>query len=180
MTATDRPTPMHRVVAKGVARALAAFVAVLAIYFLAPLDRLAEVSPYLSLPLALVGFTALIGVYVRSILRTDYPGVRALEALATCIPLFLVIFATTYYAAGLANPSWFSEPMSKIDSLYFTVTVFTTVGFGDIVATSPTMRGTVTLQMGADLIVIGAGLRIILGAVQEARQRQNRPAPGAD
>ena len=171
---------MRRLVVKGLARAFLAVAVVLLAYFLLPLDRLAEVSPFISLPIALAGFAGIVVLYVRSILHTTYPGIRALEALGTCIPLFLVIFATAYYASGSANPSWFSEGMSKLDSLYFTVTVFTTVGFGDIVATSPVTRATVTLQMAADLVVIGVGLRVILGAVQEARRRGGRPAPGAD
>ena len=56
------------------------------------------------------------------------------------------------------------------DSLYFTVTVFATVGFGDITATSQTGRLIVTAQMILDLIVLGLGIGVFLGAVQRGQQ----------
>jgi voltage-gated potassium channel len=56
--------------------------------------------------------------------------------------------------------------------LYFTVTVFATVGFGDITAKTEAARLLVTGQMIIDLIIIGIGAKIILGAVQQSRQRR--------
>ena len=61
-------------------------------------------------------------------------------------------------------------PLTRTDSLYFTVTVFATVGFGDITATSQTGRLLVTAQMILDLIVLGLGIRVFLGAVQRGQQ----------
>ena len=67
--------------------------------------------------------------------------------------------------------------MSWTDALYFTVTVFTTVGFGDIAAKSEGARILVTAQMIVDLLILGIGAKVILGAVTRGRQRQ--PAPAA-
>ena len=100
--------------------------------------------------------------------------------MATSVPTLLVIFAGTYYVMGVTSPDWFSESMSKLDSLYFTITVFATVGFGDITATAPESRAAVTLQMVVNLLVLSIGLRVILGAVQAARQRAGLPAPNLD
>ena len=61
--------------------------------------------------------------------------------------------------------------LTRTDSLYFTVTVFATVGFGDIIATSQTARLLVTVQMILDLVVLGLGIRVFLGAVQRGRQQ---------
>ena len=58
-----------------------------------------------------------------------------------------------------------------LDALYFTVTVFATVGFGDIVATTQLARLVVTVQMILDLGVLGLGIRVFLGAVQRGRQQ---------
>ena len=70
-----------------------------------------------------------------------------------------------------ADPSNFNVyPLTRTDSLYFTVTVFATVGFGDITATSQTGRLLVTAQMILDLIVLGLGIRVFLGAVQRGQQ----------
>jgi voltage-gated potassium channel len=61
--------------------------------------------------------------------------------------------------------------LTRTDALYFTVTVFTTVGFGDIVATTQVARLVVTVQMILDLVVLGLGVRVFLGAVQRGRQQ---------
>jgi hypothetical protein len=70
----------------------------------------------------------------------------------------------------------FSQPLNHTDALYFTVTVFATVGFGDITATTAAARLVVTGQMIIDLIILGLGARVILGAVSRGRQRRE---PGA-
>ena len=112
-------------------------------------------------------------MYKRQILKSAHPGVRAVEALATTAPLFLLLFAATYYVLAKSDAGNFSvHTLTRTDSLYFTVTVFSTVGFGDISATSQTARLVVTTQMILDLIVLGLGIRMITGAVQIARQHQ--------
>ena len=72
----------------------------------------------------------------------------------------------------------FNEPLTRTDALYFTVTVFATVGFGDIVATTEGARVLVMGQMVAGIVIIGLGARIIVDAVKRGQQRQ--PAPGSD
>ena len=52
-----------------------------------------------------------------------------------------------------------------------------TVGFGDIIAKTEAARLVVTGQMIADLVVIGLGLKVIVGAVK--RGRQQRPTGAA-
>ena len=159
-------------------RAVAATAVVVVAYFALPLDAVADLPAAVSLPVALVAFGALMVFQVRAIMDSTLPGLRAVEALAVSLPLFLVIFSATYYVMGVADPGWFSESLSKLDALYFTVTVFATVGFGDIAATAPPARVAVTLQMLADLIVLGIGVRVLTGAVREARARAGRPLPG--
>ena len=61
-------------------------------------------------------------------------------------------------------------------ALYFTVTTFSTVGYGDITAASEAARLLVTVQMILDLLALGLGIRVFIGAVQLARQA--RPGPG--
>jgi voltage-gated potassium channel len=170
----------RRVLVRGLIRAGVATIGVLLAYFLLPLDTISEVSLWVLLPVALVGFAFVIAVEVRGILQADYPAIRAIEALARDVPLFLALFAAIYYTMGHAHPSWFNEPLSRLDALYFSMTIFATVGFGDIAGVSPEARGVITVQMAADLIVIGFGLRIITSAVQQRRMRAGRPGPFAD
>ena len=50
------------------------------------------------------------------------------------------------------------------------VTVFTTVGFGDITPKTEAARLVVTGQMIADLLILGIAIKVIVGAVQQRRQ----------
>jgi uncharacterized membrane protein len=56
-----------------------------------------------------------------------------------------------------------------LDALYFAVTVFATVGFGDIAAHSQLARGVVTAQMIVDFLFLGIVARVLLGAVKVGR-----------
>ena len=71
------------------------------------------------------------------------------------------------------SASNFSQPMTHTNALYFTVTVFATVGFGDITAKTEAARLVVTGQMITDLIIVGLGVRIIVGAVKHGQQRRS-------
>ena len=159
-------------------RALASTVGLVALYYLIPLD---PSSVGVTLGQLVVGLLALIGLVVfqvRSIVRAQYPALRAVGALATSVPLFLLLFAGTYYVMGRMSEANFSEPLTRTDALYFTVTVFATVGFGDITATTEGARVLVTAQMIAGVVIIGLGARVIVDAVKRGQQRQ--PVEGSD
>ena len=84
-------------------------------------------------------------------------------------PLFLLFFASTYLLLSRNDPTTFTEPLSRSDALYLTVTIFATVGFGDISAQVETARLVVTVQMLLDLVVLGLGIQVILGAVKRGK-----------
>ena len=68
------------------------------------------------------------------------------------------------------------QGLDRTDTLYFAVTIFSTVGFGDIVATSTNGRIVVMLtQMVLDLILIGLGVRALTGAIRLGRERAIGP-----
>ena len=146
----------------------------MAIYYLLPLDRSSTWAAVTMLAIGLVAFIGLVAVQIRSIVTSPFPGLRAVEALGTSLPLFLLLFASTYVVMDTISASSFSEPLARTDALYFTVTVFTTVGFGDITAKTEAARLVVTGQMITDLVVIGIGVRVIVAAVR--RGQQQRPA----
>jgi hypothetical protein len=68
------------------------------------------------------------------------------------------------------SASNFGGRLIHTDGLYFTVTVFSTVGFGDITAKTQAARLVVTGQMIADLVILGLAIKIIVGAVSRGRQ----------
>jgi voltage-gated potassium channel len=159
-------------------RALGSTVGLVAIYYLLPLDRTSIPVAIGMLAVGLLALGGLVAFQVWSIIRATFPALRAVGALATSVPLFLLLFAGTYYVMGGISEANFSEPLTRTDALYFTVTVFATVGFGDIVATTEGARLVVMGQMVAGIVIIGLGARIIVDAVKRGQQRQ--PEPGSD
>ena len=170
--AEARPSPGK--ILSALLRAAGSTAVLLTIYYLLPLDHSAR---WLAITMLAIGLAALIGLLafqVRSIIASPFPGLRALEALATSVPLFLLLFASTYVVMAAISAGSFSQPMTRTNALYFTVTVFATVGFGDITAKTEAARLLVTAQMIIDLVILGFGARVILGAVSRGRQRQPR------
>ncbi|WP_329381079.1 potassium channel family protein [Streptomyces sp. NBC_01351] len=147
-------------------RSVAAAAVLTGLYYLAPLDRGVGVGTVVLLLTGLAVFGALIAWQLAAIARSEYPRLRAIEAMATAVPLFLVLFAAVYFLISKEYPATFSEPMNRTDALYFTVTVFATVGFGDIAPVSEAARALTTVQMVADLIVVGLVAKGLFGAVQ--------------
>ncbi|MEU4077027.1 two pore domain potassium channel family protein [Streptomyces venezuelae] len=148
-------------------------------YFLLPLDRDFDQHTGTVLILGILGIGALLALQAVSIVGSPYPRLRAAEALSTAVPLFLLLFSATYYlyARGQGEHP-FSEPLSRNDALYFTVTVFATVGFGDIVPVSQTARALTTGQMVADLVLVGVIAKAVVGAVRIGlERRQSSSAP---
>jgi hypothetical protein len=114
----------------------------------------------------------LVGVVVfrqtRRILAADFPGLRAVEGLAVIVPLFLLVFAALYLSLSQARPSTFSQELDHTRALYFAITVFSTVGFGDITPTTDSARIVVSLQMLLDLVVIGVVVRLLINAAKSS------------
>jgi hypothetical protein len=164
-------------VVRALLRAVGSTVVLVAIYYLLPLDHTSAWAAVTMLAAGLVVLVALVAFQVRSIVGSPFPGLRAVEALATSVPLFLLLFAGTYLVMAAISAGNFTQPLTHTDALYFTITVFATVGFGDITARTEAARLVVSGQMIADLVIIGLGARIIVGAVRLGRQRQ--PDAGA-
>ena len=53
------------------------------------------------------------------------------------------------------------------------MTIFSTVGFGDISATSQSARLVVTSQMILDLLLLGIGINAFVHAARVGRERQS-------
>ncbi|MFF0204684.1 potassium channel family protein [Streptomyces sp. NPDC005017] len=158
------------------ARAVGSVAVLVTLYYLLPLDHSSTTATVTMLFVGLAGFVALVAAQVRSIIRSKHPGLRAVEALATSIPYFLLLFAASYVALAALSPESFDEQLSHSDALYFTVTVFSTVGFGDITARTETARLVVTVQMLADLVILGLAVKVVVSAVRRGQKRQKRTA----
>jgi Ion channel len=171
--------PPRRMIMRALLGAAGSTAALVAIYYLLPLDRTSTWVAVTILVIGLVVLTGLVAFQVRWIFVSQFPALRGVQALATSIPLFLLLFASTYVVMATISAGNFSEPLTRTDALYFTVTMFSTVGFGDITAKTETARLVVTGQMIADLVVIGLAVKVIVGAVKRGRQEQPTSAVAA-
>jgi voltage-gated potassium channel len=165
-------TAPRRRVLRALLRASLTSTVLVVLYYTLPLTGAFDASTVVLLLAGLVLFAGIISWQVRSIARSQYPALRAIEGLAVAIPLFLLLFATTYLRLADAQAQAFSEPLNRTDALYFTVTVFATVGFGDITPVVETARVITMVQMLGDLLLVGLVLRVMLDAVKVGRERQ--------
>lgn len=134
-------------------RSLLVSVIIVVSYFLLPLRRV-DGAAAVYLGAGLVPVTLVLGWQIREITRSPYPRIRAIGTLATSVPLFLVVFAATYYLMEQAQAESFSRPLTGLDVAYFTVTVFATVGSGDITPVPAAARVVTTVQMLSDLVIV--------------------------
>jgi voltage-gated potassium channel len=140
----------------------------LTVYYLAPVGRAGEVHEVLWLVIGLLWVGVVVFRRTRRILAADFPGLRAVEGLAVIFPLFLLVFAALYLALSQVAPSTFSQELNHTRALYFAITVFSTVGFGDITPTTDTARIVVSIQMLLDLVVIGVVVRLLIHAAKSS------------
>jgi voltage-gated potassium channel len=171
------PRARHRLAIASLLRSMLVASALVLGYFVLPLSSSLAADSALELFAGLALLAVLLIWQVRSILRSPYPVAKGVGVLVVSAPLFLVLFAATYYLMGDAEPAAFSEPLTRVDSMYFTVTVFATVGFGDIAAVTQSARVVTTLQMLSGLVLVGLIARVVFAAVQEGRSRQKHSHP---
>lgn len=145
-------------------------------YYLLPMDRTGT-GALVAIGCGLLAVVVVFTWEVRTIVRSPYPRLKAVEGLAATLPLFLLLFASAYYMLDRSVPGSFSEPMTRTDSLYFTLTTFSTVGFGDITARSQTGRVITMLQMTGGLLIVGVAARVLTSAVQTGLDQQRRGQP---
>jgi voltage-gated potassium channel len=151
-----------------------------AMYFLIPTQDPGQGSDLPWLVLELVLFGVVFVLQVPAIIHARFPIVRAAITLGILVPLYLLVFARLYLSSSLSDPGNFSEPLDHATALYFTVTVFATVGFGDIVAKTDSMRLVVTAQMLINLIVVGAFIRILISAARLGIEQKSAAAAPMD
>jgi voltage-gated potassium channel len=152
------------------ARPLAIVTVLLVWYFLVPLRRPGTLLTISSLAGGLLLVAVFVAWQARAVANSAYPGIRATAALLVSFSVLVVLFATAYLLIATMELGAFTEPLNRIDALYFTISVFSTVGFGDIAPCSTAARIGVTGQMLADLVFVGLAARVLTDAVRRSSQ----------
>jgi voltage-gated potassium channel len=139
------------------------------VYSQAPWNRPLDASALVELVTWLGVLAATVAWQIRGVVRSRRPWLRAVEAAILSVALLLVPFASAYVTFSYGDPASFTQPLTKLDAIYFTVTVFSTVGFGDVAPVSEPARLLVTVQMLADLALVGVIAKLLIGAAQWRR-----------
>lgn len=115
---------------------------------------------------------------VRAILGSPEPFQEALAAVVVVSTLIVIGPASTYY--GLATSrSEFEGLSTKIDALYFTMSVVSTVGFGDVRPVGQGARLVTTLHIIFTIVVAGGSLRLLSWAARQRLGEDHGPStPG--
>ena len=129
---------------------------------------------------AVIGLGAL-GAMVPLVVRltgavvvADHPFQKAVESVAIVVTMLVVGFSGAYLTIDV-DPRQFAGLETRLDSVYFTVTTLSTVGYGDIAAVGQTARAVVTLQILFDLSVLAMAVRVLSTAARRAMYRDGEP-----
>jgi voltage-gated potassium channel len=148
-----------------------AWVLILGLYYAVPSGKDSAAFDVARLALGLLMVVAVVAWQASHIVRSELPELRAAQALGVILPVFLVVFASIYLSLSDTSRRTFSQPLDHTGALYFTITVFSTVGFGDITPKTDGSRIIVSLQMLLDLVIIGAVARILINAAKTTLSR---------
>src|SRR4051812_13019135 len=120
---------------KIVVTALTALVPLL-LYFVIPLDD--RVGKVLAVALVIGSAAALLPLSIhqaRLVLRSAHPLFDAARCIVSGLVFLVTAYSVSYYVLGTGYDNQIKGIDTKLDALYFTVTILATVGFGDITAT---------------------------------------------
>ena len=167
----------RRLVVEATLRTLATVAVVVTLYYVLPFDHDVDSVMIAEITLGCAVLAVVVVWQLRTVSRSPYPGIRAVEALAFTAPVYVLVFATTYFVMEHTAVSSFTQALTRTDALYFSVTTIATVGYGDIAAESERARLLVTVQMVLDILWLGLVVRLFLAAVKRTHQRQAAPQP---
>jgi voltage-gated potassium channel len=168
----DHPGERRRVLVRSGMRVLGIALGMLLLYALVPVPGTSGAVALLGMVAGLLFFVVLVGWQLRAIVRAEHPVLRAVEVVAFALPMLVVIFAFTFLTISRADPQSFSEPLGRVDAMYFTVSTVATVGFGDITPASAGARIVVTFQMLFDLALLAGLVRLLVLATRTGLRRQ--------
>lgn len=166
-----------RLLVRGAARSIGVVALTLLGYGLLPVEGTSSpVTVAVGAGLAMTVLLVIFAWQLSRISRAEHPLLASLEAVSLIFGMFVVLFALMYVALSVGNPDAFTEQIDKVGGIYFTTTVLTTVGFGDISPVTDTARVLVTVEMVLGMILIGSAFKVIANS---ARRNVSSKAQGS-
>lgn len=149
-------------------RILAIPIAVLAIYFVVPVDT--GRAPIGVLAGVLISAAGLVGVVM--VVYTEAKDARHRLTgwhLVLVLEIALMAFSFAYYLIESSAPGEFSGLVTRLDAMYFATATAATVGYGDVHPTGQLARGLVTLHMVFNIVFIAAVVNLAKDRLSERR-----------
>lgn len=90
------------------------------------------------------------------------------------------VFSIAYWSYSQSHPHAFALAsgsaivLSKVDAVYFSLTAFTTTGFGDVHPLSDSARGLVTIELAVAFAFVSLGLTLLIGRIMPMIQQRDR------
>ncbi len=99
----------------------------------------------------------------------------AVHGLVLMVVLVVAVFGSGYHLLEDSSPGQLAGLESRVDALYFTMSVLTTVGFGDIYAVGQVARVMVCVQLLFDVVFVAA---IVSTIARRFGSRYRQDSPG--
>ncbi len=105
-------------------------------------------------------------------LQIDEGMDRRIDGLVISVVVVVVGFALGFYILSERSPTQISGLHTRVDSLYFTMTTLTTVGYGDIHASGQLARVLVLIQMVFNVVFVAAAATLMSARIREAARER--------
>jgi voltage-gated potassium channel len=132
-------------------------------YFLLPVRSPTHPQSLLRLTVSVLALVLLVAVLRRQATRSRRdlsPAMHRVQWLLTALYVLVLGFALTYAVLARLDGQ-IDGIQDRTDALYFSVTLVSTVGFGDIHPVGNLARLVVTVHMVFNLIYLGTALRLL-------------------
>jgi voltage-gated potassium channel len=160
--------PVHGLVSRPWVRIVTIPVAVLAIYFVVPVDT--GRAPIGVLAGILISVAALVGVVMVVYIEARDARHRMTGwHLVLVLEIALMAFSFAYYLVASNAPGQFAGLVTRLDAMYFSTATAATVGYGDVHPIGQLARALVTLHMLFNIVFIAAVVNLARDRMSERR-----------
>ena len=147
----------RRAIRRGLVRTVLLLTGVTAVFLLVPWKAVNLGDTFLITAVFLIGLAGAAALIVWQVIAyrdAKMSGSARLQGLLVALYVAVLFFALSYYLLAISNPEAIAGLETRLDALYFSLTVVSTVGFGDVHAVDQAARAIVSFQLVFDLIFV--------------------------
>lgn len=153
-------------------RTIISCVAMVAVYFVLPLDADTSATELITRILAtLAGIALATWLISRQIARQLRERDTPLFGLLLATIGGILVFAMADYMVAVSVPGQFAALQTRLDALYFALSTLATVGFGDVHAQGQVARAVVSMQIVFNVAVLATAGSLLAKQVLQRRAR---------